>query len=112
MFIKRNHIKVILVPCLTICAVMASIVGSAEVKVTQQKNLAPGQNSIHANTPASNLRCWQYGELLFEETNIRHDATKKQKMQLIFDGEKTNSAKQIYLIDMGSATCLYRKART
>ncbi len=62
------------------------------------------------NLPRSNLRCWQEGKLLFEETEVNERSLKQARQVLVFDQERKDAAGEIYLIESGSATCLYKKA--
>jgi hypothetical protein len=54
------------------------------------------------------LRCWQDGELLFEETDLNPKASKLNLSVASFvkEGEKKPN---IYLMETGSSTCLYKK---
>ncbi len=56
----------------------------------------------------SNLRCWQDGTLLFEETNITGRALESARQVLVFDQQSKTG--ELFLIETGSATCLFKKA--
>lgn len=59
--------------------------------------------------PKSNLRCWQEGVLLFEETGLREQVSRQADEVLVFEREAQNKGAEILLIQSGSATCLYKK---
>lgn len=58
---------------------------------------------------SSSLRCWQYGELLFEETHLAASSLSSNNNVITFENENDASERQLYLINTGSATCLYEK---
>jgi len=91
----------------------ASQVG-AEVKAKQaiETVTVPVRESAPAdNTPrsTSNLRCWQDGRLLFEETDLNERALDKAGQIAVFDRNDDISQSRLFLIETGSATCLYKK---
>ena len=57
----------------------------------------------------SNLRCWQDGKLLFEETNLNERALASSKQVMVFDTTESGEQGEVFLIETGSATCLYKK---
>ena len=59
----------------------------------------------------SNLRCWQDGKLLFEETNLNERALASSKQVMVFDTASSGDQGEVFLIETGSATCLYKKYR-
>ena len=93
---------------------VASQVG-AEVKT---KNVALNvAGALETELPAkktevrevSNLRCWQDGKLLFEETNLNERALASSKQVMVFDTASSGDQGEVFLIETGSATCLYKK---
>lgn len=75
----------------------------------QFANVAVKESAVLARD-TSNLRCWQYGELLFEETHLSEEKLGSTDNMLVFQGGSDDDKKrQIYLINAGSATCLYKK---
>lgn len=53
----------------------------------------------------SQLRCWQYGKLIFEVTGWVASENKNNEMRL---HKADNKSEQLYLTGMDNATCLYR----
>lgn len=70
------------------------------------------QTGVDASTvaPASNLRCWQDGTLLFEETNVSERSLNTAQQVLVFERAQKDKNGELFLIETGSATCLYKKA--
>ena len=56
----------------------------------------------------SKLRCWQYGELLFEESGITGARLNKELNPLVFEREGSDRG-DLLLVELGTATCLYEK---
>ena len=90
--------------------------------VAEVKTKAIGKNLIDlakADTEVSardtsNLRCWQYGELLFEETHLSEKKLSSAENMLVFEsdtrpGYQNGNDRKLFLINAGSATCLYEK---
>lgn len=55
----------------------------------------------------SQLRCWQYGKLIFEENGW---SAKIKESALVYEFVERGSSK-LYLMNFGNSTCLYRKVR-
>ncbi|GAA3965546.1 hypothetical protein [Allohahella marinimesophila] len=57
----------------------------------------------------SNLRCWQDGILLFEETNLYEAGLSKSEQSIVF--ERMDGMKQgdVVLIESGTALCLFKQ---
>lgn len=80
---------------------------------TEHSAAAASKNiGVDASTavPASNLRCWQDGTLLFEETNVSERSLKAAPQVLVFERAQQDKNGELFLIETGSATCLYKKA--
>ena len=66
--------------------------------------------SLNANRDShSNLRCWQYGKLLFEENQLKAKKLSDKQNMLVFENESGSQARELYVIDTGSATCVYEQ---
>lgn len=76
---------------------------------TQAQVLDTGINSKPLKT--SNLRCWQEGRLLFEKTHLSEKAMKSDPM-LQFNDDSRDEPSQLYMFEMGTATCLFEKVST
>jgi hypothetical protein len=89
----------LLAACVSI-AVLAELVHDGENKANQAKEAA----AVHPKG-SFQIRCWQFGELLFEEyaqtnpSNLGRDA-----LELHGKGD----ANQMYLIDTANTTCLIK----
>lgn len=86
--------------------VKASPAANQKLLQSLQANATP--ESIQSARDTSNLRCWQYGELLFEETHL-NERTLNAKGMMVFEDNGSGQDREIYLINAGSATCLYEK---
>ncbi len=56
----------------------------------------------------SRLRCWQYGELLFEESGISGKADNRDIGSILFE-RQGNKQGRLHLVALGEATCLYEE---
>lgn len=95
-------------------SVLSAMQVSAEVKTKAAAVVQTGVagTQVTSARDSSNLRCWQYGELLFEETHLSDRKLSSQNSVLVFEDDgKSGEAndRELYLIDTGSATCLYEK---
>lgn len=90
---------------------------TADVKPQASTNSLVDLASVEPAVPArdtSSLRCWQYGELLFEETHLSETRLTSTENMLVFEsdarpGYQNGIERKLYLINSGSATCLYEK---
>ena len=92
----------------------ASVLSNAEVKTQHGIKKPTDLTKVEARVSArdtSNLRCWQYGELLFEETHLSEKKLSSTDNMLVFGSGagRADDDREIYLINAGSATCLYEK---
>lgn len=88
--------------------VQAQPAAVSSVKTAAQP-LESGINSKSLKT--SNLRCWQEGRLLFEKTHLSEQAMKSAPM-LQFNDDSRERPSQLYMFEMGTATCLFEKIST
>lgn len=58
--------------------------------------------------PKSNLRCWQQGKLLFDESDWNSFTIANKDNVLNFTNDE-NSNQTLSIIDMGDTVCLYKK---
>lgn len=98
---------------LTMTAVLSAMQASADVKTRADAAVLNSVASTEAPSArdTSNLRCWQYGELLFEETHLG-DSKVGGSSVMVFEGDSSAGKaadRELYLINTGSATCLYEK---
>lgn len=111
--------------CLGIIGILLTLASAsqvgAEVKARQDSSDTAALTQANPETAAakstsskvqsfSNLRCWQDGTLLFEETNLNDQALAKAKQVLVFDQKDVQGEGEVFLIETGSTTCLYKKA--
>ncbi|MEK6748381.1 MAG: hypothetical protein AABY83_04155 [Pseudomonadota bacterium] len=61
------------------------------------------------NSPASQLRCWQYGTLIFEETQLIAKQLPSGDKDVVFL-KKDGSQEKLHLFNMDGAACMYREA--
>jgi len=55
------------------------------------------------------LRCWQDGVLLFEETNLKDQSLAAQANTLYFQKQdQSERNEKVYLMQLGQSTCLYK----
>ncbi|MDX1452592.1 MAG: hypothetical protein R3183_08530 [Oleiphilaceae bacterium] len=102
----------------SVAAIMIGLLGigaASQAGTELQKNSEASQQMSHEEPrnsmplSRSNLRCWQEGKLLFEETQVNERSLERARQVLIFDQERAYEPSQLYLIESGSATCLYKK---
>lgn len=95
----------------------SSLSVTADVKTqaseTKLSDLASAEPAVSARDTSS-LRCWQYGELLFEETHLSETRLSNTENMLVFEsdtrpGYQNGIERKLYLINTGTATCLYEK---
>lgn len=73
----------------------------ADIRKDEKKDVASLDKEYH-------LKCWQHGELLFEETGLYKDEYKSNFSSATF--KKSDDRKSIInLIQIGNSTCLYKK---
>lgn len=104
--------------CLGIVGILLTLASAsqvgAEVKARQAESEGATQSAPQIESDSaqklSNLRCWQDGTLLFEETNLNGQGLAKAPKVLIFDREGKSGEGEVFLIETGSSTCLYKKA--
>jgi hypothetical protein len=89
----------LLAACLSI-AVLADLVQDGENKPSQAKDTG----AVHPKG-SFQIRCWQYGELLFEEY-AQTNPSNLGRNALELHGK--SDANQLYLIDTANATCLMK----
>jgi hypothetical protein len=65
-------------------------------------------SEANVQSDGSSLRCWQYGNLIFEETGLRNRTMKSNTDTIIFEQQGAES-KELVLMDIGTATCLFQK---
>ena len=75
--------------------------------------VAPTKAAVAADTETrssddSRLRCWQYGELLFEELKIAEKTLSQVPGTIAFERDGSRQAR-LHLVKMGTATCLYEE---
>ena len=91
---------------------ITSLQVNADVKAKEATNkvatLAEAETTV-SGRETSNLRCWQYGQLLFEETHLSNKDLSPESNALIFEGAGDSKDREVVLISTGSATCLYKK---
>jgi hypothetical protein len=97
---KIFNTKIILIVCLFSSLVIAGENRNASIKIKEAGS--------YSEAKGYHLRCWQDGELLFEETHLNPKASKidLRVASFIKLGEKKPN---IYLMETGSSTCLYKK---
>jgi len=78
------------------------IKSSPETLVENRKVITVANNQHIA---PSNLRCWQEGRLLFEEINL---TVVPSKADASIQFEFNDSKRQLHLMKIGDATCMYR----
>lgn len=92
-------------PALSKAAIKASVADSQNISTS----IAQGDTKATARDTA-NLRCWQEGKLLFEETHLNKEGTSAPKNAMIFSAElAADATQQIHVFEAGSATCMYKK---
>lgn len=83
---------------------------AADIKPNEEaaSRAAAQANKNQSVNDTSKLRCWQYGELLFEESGISNKTLSKDFGSIAFTrgGDKQG---QLLLVDFGTATCLYEE---
>ena len=97
---------------ITVCAMGLLLVAIAvfadtqarDVKVLKSDRVVDGKP-----LKSSNLRCWQYGQLLFEEIDVKLSDGALRKGGFHFDAGKNNPAQQLQILELGTALCLYRE---
>lgn len=75
----------------------------------RQQQIAEAQPERQAARDTSNLRCWQEGELLFEQTHLKNKKLSDKNNIMVFEDDGSSKDRELYLIDVGTATCLYEK---
>ena len=89
----------------------ASLTATADIKPSESASemaaarAAAKKDDMNAG---SKLRCWQYGELLFEESGIAGARLNKEVSPLVFEREGDDRG-DLLLVELGTATCLYEK---
>lgn len=114
-----NHSSICFAKTMGVSSVLAILlsVGNTSQAGTELKSDAPdpatqNNRSLDTLSPAaqSNLRCWQDGTLLFEEINVNERSLSTARQVLVFERAASEKSGELFLIETGSATCLYKKA--
>lgn len=86
---------------------------TAEAPVPVMDLPLPPQESVESaqRRPVSNLRCWQEGQLLFEETRVQGESMSSSARAWVFSQKLPRHSGELVLIETGTATCLYRNIR-
>ena len=85
----------------------------AGVVNTELENRLKGSKSVKIDINASEnsrLRCWQRGNLLFDELDLESFAVANKKNAISFSVKKSAN-QNLYLIDLGESICLFREAK-
>lgn len=91
-----------------VAALGVSMSLQADIKPNQAAMTTAAKDGNDSTADTSTLRCWQYGELLFEEAGIANSTLQKESGVIEFK-RKRNSQGKLQLLDFGTATCLYEE---
>jgi hypothetical protein len=94
---------------LTLCAPIWALAGVTTTEPTELANQAPAADKTLSVAGSYQIRCWQYGRLLFEENQFTL-AIDASQYSLKLSGTDRNG-QPIYVAETKSATCLIRHAR-
>ena len=79
--------------------------GVAHAGVTESSNKSREKSNHETST--SQLRCWQYGTLIFEETNLTAKQLPAGDKEVIF--ARKGGQDKIHLFNLDGAACMYRE---
>ena len=87
------------------------LAGSANAELATQRSMADNHGSAiqGSSRNSSKLRCWQYGGLLFEQSHLKARKLSEDNTVLVFEDDGSTRDRELHLIDLGTATCLYEK---
>lgn len=95
---------------------LASMQVAAEIKAREitaapltEINEVSDARQVASSRDTANLRCWQYGKLLFEETHLGGNSVPARKDTLVFSSSADSEQRKLHLINAGTATCLYEE---
>lgn len=101
-----------LLVAVAVCATALSTgtgLAAAEIKAQPHSTVPTLRQGTQTARDTSTLRCWQYGELLFEQAHLQAKTLSEKNRMLVFESDGGKKDRELYLIDIGSATCLYEK---
>ena len=88
--------------------IAAMVFGSAHAGVSTDKDKNGKSDEKLTELASSQLRCWQYGKLIFEETGWIIDQSRSDRERMVLV-KATNRSETLFLSGANNSTCLYRK---
>ncbi len=99
-------IGTLIVVLILVPGISAGVKSIKNEKILEEKNKS--SDEISMQKPKSQLRCWQYGKLIFDEKDW-DQLNKNTSRNTIVYRHKINSVTKLFLMNVGTSTCLYEK---
>ena len=106
---NKFSVVALLLTTLYTTSLFAGITTTGDVvpKKSAAKEIILKTNDAAFENASTQLRCWQYGRLLFEEVDFEKEMLKGADKMLTFKQKAKNQ--NLYLLELGSTTCMYKE---
>ncbi|MSQ58435.1 MAG: hypothetical protein EXR36_01955 [Betaproteobacteria bacterium] len=102
-----SSIALIVTPLAALAATNFSPLAEVERKGLQVDAGTPAAAEPEKNAAKTNLRCWQYGRLLFEEVGLELASDQFNRLLTLQQGSQGKP--RLHLVETPNATCLLKE---